>query len=213
MTHVKRFLACACLALGVPVPSAAQEHPVLPLLPPAEEAALARSAAPADVSDDADVWVLGAEGLVLHARGTNGWSCLVERDHPRSLAPQCYDPEGTRTLLPGIRRMEELRAGGMGYRAAMARVEEAYRVGTLPEPSRPVVSYMMSRNQRLFASPEGPAVGAWKPHVMIFHPAFSNEALGLPPGGLAGVTSVGRIFTYLVFPVARWSDGTLAEGP
>lgn len=207
----RRILACLLLALpGRSGSAAAQDHPSLPLLPVEEEAALARSAAPPDVSAEATVWVLGPEGMVLHGEGTNGWSCLVERDHPESLAPLCYDPEGTRTLVPGVVRLEELRAGGMGYRDAVARVEEEYRTGVLPEPRRPVLSYMLSPGQRLHTSPEGPAVGRWKPHVMIFHPGFSQEGMALPEGGLAGVSSVGRVFTYLVVPVERWSDGTPA---
>lgn len=202
----------ALVAFLVAAPAVRAQHAILPLLPADEEAALARSAAPAEIGDHASVWVLGPRGLTLHAEGTNGWTCLVERDHPESLAPQCYDPEGTRALLPGLLRLEELRAEGIGYRDAMARVEEAYRAGDLPEPRRPILSYMLSPGQRLHASPEGPAVGAWKPHVMIWHPELSNEALALTEPGLAGVSSVGRIFTYLVIPVARWSDGSLAEG-
>ncbi|MEQ9398117.1 MAG: hypothetical protein RJQ04_03025 [Longimicrobiales bacterium] len=210
-----RFLSTVAVvaALASAPAAGAQTHPSIPLLPAAAEAELARSAATPDISAEASVWVLAAGGLVLHEEGTNGWTCLVERDHPKSLAPLCYDPEGTRAILPGIRRLEALRAGGMEYRDAMAVVEEEYRTGTLPEPARPVLSYMLSKDQRLHSSPEGPAVGHWKPHVMIFHPSFSNEALALPAGGLGGVSSVGRVFTYLVVPVARWSDGTLAEVP
>ena len=207
-----RYLSALALMAAAAAPLAAQAtHPTIRLLAPDEEARLARTAAAPDISEAAAVWVLGPAGLVLHQEGTNGWTCLVERDHPESLAPLCYDPEGTRTLVPGVVRLEALRASGVGYRDAMAQVEAAYADGTLPEPTRPVLSYMLSREQRLHATPEGPSVGAWKPHVMIFHPSFSNEAMALPEGGLAGVSSVGRIFTYLVFPVARWSDGTLAE--
>lgn len=214
-----RFRPAAALASAALTVSAAAltidtaSAQALPLLPAEREAALARTAAAADISDHATVWVLGPEGYRLHAEGTNGWSCMVERDHPESLAPQCYDPEGTRSLVPGVLRLEELRAGGLGYRDAVAVVEEEYRTGALPEPTRPVLAYMLSREQALHATPEGPPVGHWKPHVMIYHPAFSSDALALPEGGLASVGSVGRIFTYLVFPVARWSDGSLADHP
>ncbi len=197
----------ALLLLIAPAHAHAQRTP-LPLLDPAEEAALARSAATADISDHADVWVLAEDGFRLHARGTNGWTCLVERDHPESLAPIYYDPEGTRTLVPGVRRIEQLRAAGLPYRAAVDSVEALYVTGALAEPERPVYTTMLSRGQRLHATPEGPAVGAWRPHVMIFHPAFSNEAMALPEGGSVTVTHLGRIFNYLVVPVAAWSDGS-----
>mgnify|MGYP001070774507 CR=1 FL=1 len=204
--------ALAFALLSLPVRAQSGDHPSIALLPAEEEAALARSAAPPEIGQSATVWVLGADGLTLHAEGSNGWGCLVERDHPESLAPQCYDPEGTRTLVPGVLRLEELRAGGMGYVEAMARVEADYRSGALPRPDRPVLSYMLSPEQRLHAAPDGPAVGAWKPHVMIWDPRFSNDDMALPEGGLASVRIVGPVFTYLVVPVARWSDGSLVEG-
>lgn len=197
------FALVAAAPLGTATALPAQDARI-PLFDAAEEAALARSAAEPAISADADVWVLTADGYRLHARGTNGWSCIVERDHPESLAPICYDPEGTRALVPGVRRVEELRRAGIGYRAAVDSVEALYRSGALPEPARPVLSYMLSPGQRLYASPEGPAIGAWKPHVMIFHPSFSEQALALPRDGSAMVSHLGRVFNYLILPVGAF---------
>jgi hypothetical protein len=43
------------------------------------EIALARSAAPASISDRAEVMVLGREGYTTAVKGTNGFLCIVER--------------------------------------------------------------------------------------------------------------------------------------
>src|SRR3954468_2375246 len=43
------------------------------------EIALARSAAPASISDGAEVMVLGRSGFTTAVKGTNGFLCLVER--------------------------------------------------------------------------------------------------------------------------------------
>jgi len=43
------------------------------------EIALARSAAPASISDAAEVMVLGREGYKTAVKGTNGFLCIVER--------------------------------------------------------------------------------------------------------------------------------------
>jgi len=43
------------------------------------EIALARSAAPASISDGAEVLVLGRQGYTTAVKGTNGFVCLVER--------------------------------------------------------------------------------------------------------------------------------------
>jgi hypothetical protein len=43
------------------------------------EIALARSAAPASISDSAEVMVLGPQGYTTAVKGTNGFLCVVER--------------------------------------------------------------------------------------------------------------------------------------
>jgi len=47
------------------------------------EIALARSAAPASISDGAEVMVLGRVGYTTAAKGGNGFLCLVERSWGR----------------------------------------------------------------------------------------------------------------------------------
>src|SRR5580698_4565536 len=44
-----------------------------------EEIALARSAAPASISNDAEILVLGDRGYETAVKGKNGFVCLVER--------------------------------------------------------------------------------------------------------------------------------------
>jgi hypothetical protein len=75
------------------------------------EIALARSAAPASISDGADVMVLGPTGYRTAVKGTNGFLCIVERswgaatDHPEFWNPKirgaiCFNPPSARTLCP-----------------------------------------------------------------------------------------------------------------
>ncbi len=58
------------------------------------EIALARSAAPASISDGAEVMVLGRTGYRTAVKGSNGFLCLVERswgaatDHPEFWNPK-----------------------------------------------------------------------------------------------------------------------------
>jgi hypothetical protein len=49
------------------------------LMPTESEIALARSAAPASISDKATVLTLSSQGYQTAVRGTNGFTCLVER--------------------------------------------------------------------------------------------------------------------------------------
>jgi hypothetical protein len=75
------------------------------------EIALARSAAPASISDGAEVMVLGRNGYTTAVKGTNGFLCIVERswgaatDHPefwnpKVRAPICFNPPAARTFVP-----------------------------------------------------------------------------------------------------------------
>jgi hypothetical protein len=58
------------------------------------EIALARSAAPASISDGAEVMVLGREGYTTAVKSTNGFVCVVERSWGAATdAPDFWNPK------------------------------------------------------------------------------------------------------------------------
>lgn len=191
MTTIRRFASTCVLLLAATLPAAAQTTstaqagasglaptPELPpLLDRAHEVALARSAAPSDVSANATVLVLARGGYVVGETGSNGVTCLVDRSDPRALEPHCYDPEGSRTILRIRLREAELREQGRSKAEIDADVNEGIRTGRLALPARPAMSYMMSAAQVLYD--EGREVGAWKPHLMIYVPYLTAADLGL----------------------------------
>src|SRR5215470_17930923 len=73
---------------------------------------LAASAAPAEVSSRAAIYILGPKGYEKAREGSNGFTCLVNRQYLDTLEPECYDAEGSRTTLLAHLRTEELRAQG-----------------------------------------------------------------------------------------------------
>src|SRR5262249_44700665 len=95
-------------------------QPAYPVMAPREqympasraaEIALARSAGPAAVSDNADVLVLGAHGYETAVKGSNGFVCYVERswakdfDQPefwnsKIRTPQCWNAAAVSSVLP-----------------------------------------------------------------------------------------------------------------
>jgi len=92
----KNNVAIIALALLIPVAIAGStfharaqtEKTAYPAMAPVDqylmpdqnaELALARSGAPASVSDGAEVMVLGRQGYTTAVRGTNGFLCVVER--------------------------------------------------------------------------------------------------------------------------------------
>jgi hypothetical protein len=76
------------------------------------EIALARSAAPPSVSQDATVMVLGRHGYETAVEGKNGFVCIVERAwmgafdnnpefwNPKNRGPSCFNSPAARTVLP-----------------------------------------------------------------------------------------------------------------
>jgi hypothetical protein len=75
------------------------------------EIALARSAAPKSISDQAEVLVLGEHGYETAVKGTNGFTCMVERPwtagandpdfwNPKVRSPFCLNAEAVETYLP-----------------------------------------------------------------------------------------------------------------
>jgi len=185
---------------------------------PADEIALARSAAPAAVSSAAEILVLGTVRYESAVRGLNGFVCLVERSwtigfdksefwNPRTRSPMCFNSAAARSVLPVyLRRTEAVLSG-------VSRGEMQRRLGTSVTGTRGLsiaagaMCYMQSKSGYLGDNVGGP----WHPHLMFFLPATSAAAWGAnlehSPVFLPDSTS-DIWFTTFVVPVPRWSDGT-----
>lgn len=152
---------------------------VRPILPRSEEIALARSAAPPEVSGAARVLVLErGKGYVPGEAGTNGVTCIVSRSQPGALEPHCFDREGSETILLMDLREAELREWGKSEAEIKEDIAEGLRVGRFRLPRRPAMSYMMSSAQVLYDE-KGQRVGAWQPHLMIYVPYLTSDDVGL----------------------------------
>jgi hypothetical protein len=150
-----------------------------PVLDREREIALARSAAPPEISREATVLALvRGQGYEVAAEGTNGVTCLVSRTWPQSIEPHCFDREGSRTILPMQLRRAELRELGWTKEEIERDVADGFRTGRLSAPRRPAMSWMMSGAQVL-VNDAGQVVGAWKPHLMIYHPYLTEADLGI----------------------------------
>ena len=181
------------------------------------EIALALTAAPDEISRNADVYVLRGTDFVKARAGTNGCACVVGRDsHDGSRYPICFDREGARTIL--FRELMEgsLRAKGNSETAVKAQVDAAYEKGELTLPTKSSVAYMMSPQQVLFSTPDadGVRVGAWSPHLMLLLPGVAPDQLGLAHDSKVDVIQIhdrGGSHSELIVKVPKWSDGSPAS--
>ena len=185
----------------------------------AEEVALARSAANASVSGDAEVMVLGSRGYETAAKGKNGFVCLVERSwattfddpqfwNPKLRAPHCFNAAAARSVMPAYLKRTELVLSGLPKEQVEARMKEAVAKKVIGEPEEGSMCYMLSKQGYLNDS-----VGRWHPHVMFFLPTTKAESWGANLAGSQVFAAQGApepVTTFMV-PVMRWSDGTMDE--
>lgn len=142
------------------------------------EIALARSAAPGDISAKARVWVWNGSVYVVADSGSSNVNCFVSRQWVPSVEPHCMDEEGSATILPILMRKVELYAQGKTDPEVEREISSRIQSGAFKLPRRPAVTYMMSGAQDL-VSGNGTAVGAWQPHLMIYYPNWTGQQAGL----------------------------------
>lgn len=184
---------------------------------PAEEIALARSAAPASISADADVLVLGARGYETAVKGKNGFVCFVERSwanhldsdefwNPRTRSPNCFNAPAARTVLPPYLKRTEWVLARVSKQELVVRTKAALASKEFADPEPGSLSYMMSSQGHL-----NDTDGHWHPHVMFFVPGSAAAGWGANlPGSpiLAQEADDTDPVTVFMIPVRRWSDGT-----
>ncbi|HMF95205.1 MAG TPA: hypothetical protein VKE96_12955 [Vicinamibacterales bacterium] len=176
-----------------------------------QEIALALSACPPVVAIKAAVYALEKSGYVKVREGQNGFTAIVQHSMPTSQEPQCMDAEGTRTHLPRILKVAELRAEGKSSDDIKRFVADAFARGIFQPPSRPGVNYMLSTKN--LVPDEKEKVAPFPPHVMFYGPYVTNADLGSDgnPGGPAFVAGEGTPHALIIVPIGthtRSPDGT-----
>jgi hypothetical protein len=190
------------------------------LMPREQEIALARSAAPASISDAAEIWVLTRDGYATAAAGSNGFACLVERSwsasvtdpefwNPRLRAPICFNAAAARYLLPLLKLKTQAVIETHSTQLMADRVHHALQRGELPALPAGAMCFMMSRGGYL-----GDQNGHWHPHLMFFEQHTTPSAWGANTPGSAVIAftdPLDDVTTFLI-PVPHWSDGTAEAG-
>jgi len=189
------------------------------LMEPNAEIALARSAAPSAVSANATVLILKAQGYETAARGTNGFTCLVERswmspfDNPefwnaRIRGPVCYNPAASNSVLSYTLWRTKRALEGHARERLLEETRTALASKELPPPEMGAMSYMMSKDQYLADS--GPH---WHSHLMFHVPRVAAASWGANlPGSpvILDDRQTPEPQSIFLVPVGHWSDGTEA---
>ncbi|HEY0797146.1 MAG TPA: hypothetical protein VGD64_15345, partial [Acidisarcina sp.] len=182
------------------------------------EIALARSAAPASISDAAEVMVLRRDGYTTAVKGSNGFVCIVVRSwanttddpqfwNPRVRAPHCFNPAAADTFLPLFLTRSKLVLAGKSRAEIAAATASAMEDKQLPALAPGTMVYMMSKQQYLNDDDM-----SWRPHLMFFASGDARKSWGANlPGSpvMAAYDPQLRVTTFFVL-ASNWSDGTPA---
>ncbi len=185
------------------------------MMAPEAEIALAKSAAPENVSAHATVKILTASGYKVAAQGDNGFVCMVMRGFsaptytpaqfreivydPTIRAPICFTAPAARMVMPYYELRTKLALEGKGPDQIAESVQAAYVKGDLPRRDGVSFAYMWSADQSL-----GSGIGHWHPHMMVFCPYYENSMVGGNEFGslLPQVSDdAGTPFTVVVIPI------------
>jgi hypothetical protein len=178
------------------------------------EIALARSAAPASISNEAEVMVLGRMGYTTAVKGRNGFLCIVERSwgaasdepefwNPKVRAPICFNPPAARTFARIFLMKTRLVLAGKSKAEIVAATSSALDKKELPALDPGAMCYMLSKQQYL-----NDRAMNWHPHLMFFVAGDAARSWGANMEGspvIAANDPEERV-TILMVWVGKWSD-------
>jgi hypothetical protein len=180
------------------------------------EIALARSSAPASISDAAEVMVLRRDGYAVAAKGSNGFVCIVERswakptDDPefwnaKIRGPICFNPAASKTFLPIFLKKTELVLAGKSKAQILAATTSALDKKELPALAPGAMCYMMAKRQYLSDDDM-----SWHPHLMFFVSGDAVKSWGANLHGSPVIAADDPEERATIFMVVagNWSDGT-----
>jgi hypothetical protein len=188
-----------------------------------DEITLARSAAPASISANADVLILGSHGYTTAKKGTNGFVCMIERSwakglsdsdfwNPRFRAPTCYNAAAARSILPRYLERTGWVLSGVSRTEIMARLKAEISANKFVLPEVGAMAYMMSKQTHLSDTD-----GHWHPHVMFYLANTEAAAWGANITGSPIFADTSPILSQEGSPepmtiffvlLPKWSDGT-----
>jgi hypothetical protein len=180
------------------------------------EIALARSAAPASISDAAEVMVLQRDGYKAAVKGSNGFMCLVERSwgqgtdeaefwNPKMRAPHCFNAQATKSFTQIYLMKTKLVLAGKSRPEIAKAIATGLDTKELPALEPGAMAYMMSKQQYLNDQGKN-----WRSHTMFFSPGDMTKSWGAddPNSPIMMVNNPQERVTILLVLADKWSDGT-----
>ena len=153
------------------------------LLPREQEIELALKAAPAHLRKEATVYTFARNGYQKARTGANGFNCMVNRDGVQSgddsFHPTCWDPEGSRTILPIMLRVGELLAQQKSAAEIRSDIEKGFEQGRYHSPAKAGIAYMLAGDVKFDPKTGALSETVFPPHYMFYAPGVNNADIGM----------------------------------
>lgn len=188
------------------------------LMPKDAEIALARSAAPASIANQATVMVLGRQGYTTAVQGTNGFLCYVERSwavptddpqfwNPKIHSPNCFNSPAAKSVAQVYLMKTRLVLQGKSKPEIEQAIATAFDRKELPALPPGAMCYMTSKQQYLNDTGK-----SWYPHLMFYAAGDVPKSWGanLPGSPVIAVHDAEARVTVFMVVARNWSDGTPA---
>jgi len=163
--------------------SNATDTPTQALMPTAQEIELALKAGPVHIRSAATVYTFGKRGYEKARAGTNGFNCMVNRDGIQNgdtaVHPTCWDPEGSRTILPVMLRVGELLAQQKSAAQIKRDIDEGFAQGRFHSPSKTGIAYMLAGDVKFDPKSGQLSTTEFPAHYMIYAPGVTNADIGM----------------------------------
>lgn len=163
--------------------SAASDTPPIFLIPREQEITLALAAGPVHIRAGATVYTFGKRGYEKAQTGTNGFNCMVNRDGLQNgdtaVHPTCWDPEGSRTILPVMLRVGELMARQKSAAEIKRDIDEGFDQGTFHSPAKAGIAYMLAGDVKFDPKTGQLSTTEFPAHYMLYSPGVTNADIGL----------------------------------
>ncbi|HMH42195.1 MAG TPA: hypothetical protein VK557_01820 [Pyrinomonadaceae bacterium] len=159
-----------------------------PLINREQEIELALKAAPVHLRKDATVFVFTKNGYEKVRTGSNGFNCMVNRDGIQNgnnaLLPTCWDPEGSRTILPVMLRVGELLAQNKSAAEIKRDIDEGFAQGRFHSPAKAGIAYMLAGDIQFDPKTGQTSSTVFPPHYMLYAPGVTNADIGVTGAAL-----------------------------
>lgn len=176
------LIGCGLALAGTSLVQAAELATIL--LPREQEIQTALEAGPEHIRAAATVYVFGKAGYRKVRDGTNGFTCMINRDGNQKgdndLKPTCWDAEGSRTIVPVMLRVGELIARSASAEDIQRDIDAGFASGKFSTAQRAGIAYMLKGD--LLFDPKTRQITTKMiapPHYMIYSPGVSNADIGM----------------------------------